>query len=82
LEVPSKIGRPYLERAVQIDPYNAVSYYHLATLYRQLGRTGDSRRELTAFQKVKEAKERLKDVYKEMRLHPAITALCGDRLRG
>ena len=64
-------ARPYLERAVQLDPYNAVSHYHLATLYRQLGRTEDSRRELAAFQKVKEAKERLKDVYKEMRLQPA-----------
>ena len=63
--------REIVQRAVQIDPYNAVSHYHLATLYRQLGRTEDSRRELAAFQKVKEAKERLKDVYKEMRLQPA-----------
>jgi tetratricopeptide (TPR) repeat protein len=63
-------AKPYLERAAQLDPYNAVAHYHLATLYRQMGRTEDSKRELAEFQKVKDMKDRLKQVYKEMRLQP------------
>jgi tetratricopeptide (TPR) repeat protein len=69
LQQPEK-AKPYLERAAQLDPYNAVAHYHLATLYRQMGRTEDSKRELAEFQKVKDMKDRLKQVYKEMRLQP------------
>jgi len=59
-----------LERAVQVQPFNAVIRYHLGTVYRSLERTADSRRELAEFQRLKKMKERLKQVYQEMRLEP------------
>lgn len=60
-----------MEEAIRLDPTNAAARYHLATVYRGLGRPADARRELAEFQKLKEAKERLKQNYSEMRLRPA-----------
>jgi tetratricopeptide (TPR) repeat protein len=57
-----------LEKAVRLDPSDSVAHYHLGTLYRQLGRSGDARRELAEFQRLKQMKEQLKEVYKEMRI--------------
>jgi tetratricopeptide (TPR) repeat protein len=59
-----------LERASRLEPYNAVTHYRLSLVYRDLGRTADARRELSEFQRLKEMKERLKQIYKEMRLQP------------
>jgi len=59
-----------LERAAKLEPFDAPIHYHLAMVYRRLGRTADSRRELTEFQKVKDMKEKLKQTYHEMRLLP------------
>jgi hypothetical protein len=39
-------------------------------VYRSLGRTADSRRELAEFEKVKDLREKLKQTYHEMRLQP------------
>lgn len=64
-------AQPLLERSVQLEPFNAVTHYHLASVYRSLGRTGDARRELAEFQKLKEMKHQLRDLYHEMRLQPA-----------
>ncbi|MGO9897262.1 MAG: tetratricopeptide repeat protein [Bryobacteraceae bacterium] len=59
-----------LERAAKLEPFDAPIHYHLAMVYRRLGRTADSRRELAEFQKVKDMKEKLKQTYHEMRLQP------------
>jgi tetratricopeptide (TPR) repeat protein len=59
-----------LERAVKQEPFDAVLHYHLAMVYRDLGRTADSRREVAEFQRLKELKEKLKQTYHEMRLQP------------
>jgi tetratricopeptide (TPR) repeat protein len=59
-----------LEDAARLDPFNATTRYHLATVYRGLGRTDDSKRELAEFRRLKEMKERLKLSYRDMRLQP------------
>ena len=59
---------PLMKKAVQLDPSDSVAHYHLGTLYRQMGRTDDARRELAEFQRLKQMKEQLRDVFKAMRL--------------
>jgi len=59
---------PLFERAVKLEPYDAVAHFRLGSVYRQMGRAEDSRRELAEFQHLKEMKERLRAIYKEMRL--------------
>jgi tetratricopeptide (TPR) repeat protein len=61
---------PLLERASKAEPFDAVVHYHLATVYRSLGREADSRRELAEFQKLKDRKEKLRQTYRDMRLQP------------
>ena len=61
---------PYLQRAAQLEPFNAAAHYRLSVIYRELGRAADAQRELAEYQKYKEMKERLKQVYEEMRLQP------------
>ncbi|HEY1948658.1 MAG TPA: tetratricopeptide repeat protein [Bryobacteraceae bacterium] len=61
-------AQPLIEKAVRLDPSDAVAHYRLGSLYRQMGRADDARREIDEFQRLKEMKERLRDVYKEMRL--------------
>jgi tetratricopeptide (TPR) repeat protein len=63
-------AKPLLERAAKLEPFDAPIHYHLAMVYRGLGRTADSRRELQEFQKVKDMKEKLRQTYREMRLQP------------
>lgn len=61
---------PHLEHAAQLEPFNPATHYRLGVLYRELGRTDDSHRELAQFQKLKKMKNRLGDLYQEMRLQP------------
>jgi Flp pilus assembly protein TadD len=61
---------PLLERAAQLEPFNATIRYHLSMVYRKVGRTGDAQRELAEFRRLKELKARLNDVYSAMRLKP------------
>ncbi len=66
----AKEAEPYLKRAAELEPFNAATHYRLSLVYRELGRTADAQRELSEYQKYKEMKERLKQVYEEMRLQP------------
>jgi len=63
-------AEPYLERAAQLEPFNPATHYRLSMVYRELGRTDDSRRELAQFEKFKKMKTRLGEIYQEMRLEP------------
>jgi tetratricopeptide (TPR) repeat protein len=64
-------AQPLLENSARLEPFNAVTRYHLAAIYRKLGRDDDARRELAEFQKLKDMKQQLREVYKEMRVEPA-----------
>jgi len=70
LQQPEK-ARPHLEKAVRLDPSNAAAHFRLAALYRSAGRPEDARRELAEFQKYKDMKEKLKEIYRQMRVTPA-----------
>lgn len=63
-------AQPLLEQAIRLDPYNAVTHYRLSIVYRGLGRSADARRELAEFRRLKEMKEHMKELYREMRLQP------------
>jgi tetratricopeptide (TPR) repeat protein len=61
---------PLLENAVKLDPTSAVAHFRLSTIYRQMGRAEDAKREIAEYQKYKDMKEKLRDVYRQMRLEP------------
>jgi tetratricopeptide (TPR) repeat protein len=60
-----------LKRAIQLDPTIAVVHFRLSTIYRQTGRANDAKRELDEYQKYKDMKEKLRDIYRAMRLEPS-----------
>ncbi len=64
-------AEPLLQRALQLDPTSAAAHFRLSTLYRQAGRTADAKRELEEYQKYKQMKEKLQDIYHDMRVKPA-----------
>jgi len=66
----SEKALPLLEHAVKLDPTSAVAHFRLSTVYRQMGRTADAKRELEEYQKYKEMKEKLRELYRQMRLVP------------
>jgi len=59
-----------LEDTVQLEPTNATVHYRLATLYRQMGRADDSKREMELYKKFKEMEEKLRALYKELQVQP------------
>lgn len=61
---------PLLENAVKLDPTSAVAHFRLSTIYRQMGRAEDAKREIAEYQKYKDMKEKLREVYRQMRLEP------------
>lgn len=64
-------AEPHLELAAQLEPFNPATHYRLGVLYRELGRASDAQRELAEFEKLKKMKNRLQEVYQEMRLRQA-----------
>ena len=54
-----------------MDPTSAVAHFRLSTLYRETGRTADAKHELEEYKKYKAMKDKLKDIYREMRLQPS-----------
>lgn len=59
-----------LEESVRLEPTNATAHYRLGTLYRQLGRADDAKRELELYKTYKDTKEKLRTVYKELQVQP------------
>jgi tetratricopeptide (TPR) repeat protein len=59
---------PLLERVVAADPTNETAHYRLSAVYRKLDRPEDAKRELAAYQKYKDIKEKMRKIYKELRL--------------
>lgn len=59
---------PLLEPLVAADPTNVIAHFRLSTAYRKLKRTTEAKREMDEYQKYKDIKEKMRAVYKEMRL--------------
>jgi tetratricopeptide (TPR) repeat protein len=64
----SEKALPLLKHAVKLDPTSAVAHFRLSTVYKQMGRTADAERELEEYQKYKDMKEKLRELYRQMRL--------------
>ena len=63
---PEKALEPLLA-ATRLDPLYSIAHYQLGTVYRQLGREDDSRRELAAFKKLEESRKQIDQVYVQTR---------------
>lgn len=59
-----------LEETVQLDPTNATAHYRLGSMYRELGRAEDSKKEIELYKKFKDMKEKLQALYKELQIQP------------
>lgn len=59
---------PLLEQVIAADPTNVLAHYRLSAVYRKLNRPADAKRELEAYQKYKDMKEKMRQIYKELRL--------------
>ena len=65
---------PLLESAVAADPGNIIAHYRLSTVYRALHRPDDAKRELAEYKKYKDLKEKLRTIYKDMKVDsPQVT---------
>src|SRR6266700_2666266 len=56
----------YLRKAVQSDPLNETSHYRLGLAYRNVQRTEEARKELKLFQEIKQTKDQVKELYRQM----------------
>jgi Tfp pilus assembly protein PilF len=60
----------YLRMAVQSDPLNGEAHYRLAAVCRRLQFKDEAEKELRLFQEIKQTKERVKELYKQMNKKP------------
>jgi tetratricopeptide (TPR) repeat protein len=60
-----------LKHATAVDPTIALAHFRLSTIYRQTGKPEDAKRELAEYQRYKDMKEKLKTMYRSMRLEPS-----------
>jgi tetratricopeptide (TPR) repeat protein len=65
LAQPEK-AEPLLQRALQLDPTSPMAHFRLSTIYRQTGRPEEAKRELEEYQKYKDMKEKLREVYHDL----------------
>jgi tetratricopeptide (TPR) repeat protein len=56
----------YLRMAIRSDPLNADAHYRLAEACRRLNLTEESKREFRLFQEIKQTKDQVRALYKEM----------------
>jgi Tfp pilus assembly protein PilF len=59
-----------LEHTIQLDPTIPLAHFRLSTIYRQEGKADDAKHEVEQYQKYKDMKEKIRDLYREMRLQP------------
>jgi tetratricopeptide (TPR) repeat protein len=65
MDQPEK-AEPLLQHALQLDPTSAVAHFRLSTIYRQSGRAADAKHELEEYQKYKEMKDKLREIYHDL----------------
>ena len=70
MDQPDK-AEALLKHALELDPTSAVAHFRLSTIYRQTGRTAEASHELQEYQKYKDMKDKLVELYHQMRLEPA-----------
>jgi len=66
MEKPQE-ARKYLEMAVKADPLNTAAHYRLASTYKLLQMPEAAQREMHLFQEIKDTKDRVRALYKQMR---------------
>lgn len=57
-----------LENVTKTDPGNLLAHYRLSAVYRRLHRPEDAKREVAAYERLKDMKEKLRKVYETMRM--------------
>ena len=57
-----------LQSAVATEPGNIMAHYRLSAVYRALHRPEDAKRELAEYKKYKDLKEKLRTIYKDMKI--------------
>lgn len=63
-------AQPILEKVLQSEPENDLAHYQLSRVYWQKGRKEDANREVELYKKYKAMKQKLADLYKQMRITP------------
>jgi tetratricopeptide (TPR) repeat protein len=66
---PQEAAR-YLRMAVQSDPLNAEAHYRLSAVCRKLQQTAEADKELRLFEEIKQTKERVRELYRQMNRKP------------
>ena len=66
MEKPQE-ARKYLEMAVKADPLNAAAHYRLASTYKLLQMPEAAQKEMHLFQEIKDTKDQVRKLYKQMR---------------
>lgn len=64
---------PVLQKVLQMEPQNEAAHYQLSRLYWQQGRKDDANREVELYKKYKAMKEKLRELYQQMRITPPDT---------
>jgi tetratricopeptide (TPR) repeat protein len=59
---------PLLQQVLTVDPTNMLAHFRLSALYRKMHKPDEAKRELAEYQKYKEIKEELRQVYGTMRI--------------
>jgi Tfp pilus assembly protein PilF len=60
----------YLRMAVQSDPLNGEAHYRLASVSKTLGLNDEAAREFRLFREIKQTKNDLKELYRQMNKKP------------
>ena len=60
----------YLRMAVQADPLNGEAHYRLASVCRRLELKDEAAKEFRLFQEIKQTKNNLKELYRQMNKKP------------
>ena len=67
MKQPEK-ARTLLVHALQLDAMNETAHYRLSTLDRQQGKADEAKQELVDYQKYKAMKEKLRAIFRDMRV--------------
>jgi len=69
MEKPQEAAK-YLRMAIQSDPLNENAHYRLASVCKKLQLNQEAEKEIRLFREIKDAKDRLEDLYRQMHKKP------------